>query len=65
VLAGGFWLKAKGKLGKVKDLARETYELVDTAIAAVDDNKIEKSEVEAIKKEAQDVKAAWQSLIGK
>ena len=65
ILSGGFWAKAKGKLGAVKNLAKQTYDLVDVAVGAVDDNKIEKAEVEAIKKEAQEVKAAWQALIGK
>jgi len=65
VIASGFWLKAKGKLAAVKKLAKESYDLVSVAIAAVDDNAIDKAEIDAIKKEAVEVLAAWKALIGK
>ena len=65
VLAGGFWLKAKNKLSAIKNLAKESYDLVTVAIDAVGDNAISKAEVAAIKKEALEVKAAWKVLIGK
>ena len=65
VIASGFWLKAKGKLAAIKKLAKESYDLVTVAIDAVDDNAISKEEVASIKKEAQEVKAAWKALIGK
>lgn len=63
VVAGAFWAKAKNKLGAVIALGTEAVELAKVAVESLDDNKIEKSEVEAIKKEAQDVKAAWENLI--
>lgn len=64
-LAGGFWLKAKNKLGAVKNLAKESYDLVNVCVEALDDNALDKAEVAAIKKEAEEVKAAWKVLIGK
>lgn len=64
-LAGGFWLKAKGKLSQVRSLAKESYDLVNVAVSALDDNTLSKEEVAAIKKEAEEVKVAWKVLIGK
>ncbi len=65
VVFGGFWLKAKGKLQQGLALAKETHDLIEVAVEALDDNALDKSEVEAIKKEALEVKAAWKALIGK
>lgn len=65
MVAGGFWLKAKGKLNAVKNLAKEAVDLVQVAVGTLDDDKITKEEVESIKKEASEVKAAWHALIGK
>ena len=64
-VAGGFWLKAKGKLSDIKTLAKETADLVTVAVNAIDDNKITPEEVAQIKKEAVEVKAAWRKLIGR
>ncbi len=64
-VAGVFWGKAKGKLKAVANLSKEIFDLVKTATDALDDNKIDKAEVDAIKKEAIEVKAAWKVLVGK
>ncbi len=65
MVAGGFWAKAKGKVGAIKNLSKEVFELVSTAVNAIEDDKITKDEVNAIKKEAEEVKAAFHALIGK
>jgi len=64
-LAGVFWGKAKGKLNQIKNLSKEVFELVQASVGAIDDDKITKEEVEKIKHEAIDVKAAWRVLVGK
>jgi hypothetical protein len=64
-LAAGFWVKAKGKLGHVKDLIKKGYDVVEVAIEALDDDKLTKEEAEIIKKKAQEVIVAWKKLIGK
>lgn len=65
VVAGGFWLKAKGKLKHVADLVREAYEVVQKLYTALEDDKVTKEEVAELKKELADVKAAFLVLIGK
>lgn len=65
IVLGERWVKAKGKLSQVTDLAKEVYELVDAATSALDDDKISPEEVNKIKQEAAEVKAAWRILIGK
>jgi len=64
-LAGGFWLKAKGKLGQIKDLIKEGADVVIVAVEAVGDDTLTKEEIEAIKKEAGEAVAAFKALIGK
>lgn len=75
-VAGGFWLKAKGKLAQIAGLIKETVELVNKAfsiptkaIAMLDDNTVTQDEIAELKKlftelreEAADVKAAWKLL---
>lgn len=65
MVAGGFWMKAKGKLSAVKNLAKEAVDLVQVAVESLDDDKITPEEVASIKKEATEVKAAWKVLVGK
>lgn len=62
---GGQVLNVKGKLKQVIALGKEAIELAIVATDAIEDNTLEKSEVEAIKKEAAEVKGAWQALLGK
>jgi hypothetical protein len=78
-VAGGFWLKAKGKLAQASTLFKEAYEVVgavndilqyiNTMLA---DNTIEKTEIVEFKAKVQhfkdqllDVKVAFLKLIGK
>lgn len=63
--AGGFWLKAKGKLSKIVKLVFEAYEVVAKIEAALSDNKLTKEEITDLKKELQDVKAAAKDLVSK
>jgi Tfp pilus assembly protein PilO len=63
--AGGFWLKAKGKISKLGKLFFESYEVVAKFEAALEDDKITKAEIESLKKEAADVKAAFKDLVSK
>ena len=65
LVAGGLWAKGKGKLNAVKNLMKESYDLVNVAVSAIDDDKITKEEVDQIKQEASEVKVAWRVLIGK
>lgn len=65
VIASGFFLKAKGKLKQVVTLGKEALDVAMVAVDALEDNAIDKAEVEAIKKEALELKGAWQALIGK
>ncbi|GAG04703.1 unnamed protein product [marine sediment metagenome] len=65
VVASGVFLKAKGKLRQVVTLGKEAVDVAIVAVDALEDNAIDKSEVEAIKKEALELKEAWKALLGK
>ncbi len=65
VVFGGFWLKAKGKLGQIKNLVKEASDVITVSVGALDDDKLSAEEIAAIKKEAQEVVAAFKALIGK
>jgi len=65
VLAGGFWLKAKGKLSQAATLVKEAYDVVTKVNEILEDNTITKDELVELKKEAGEVKAALYALIGK
>ena len=65
LVAGGFWLNAKGKLSLIANLVKETYDVIDAVIKALDDDKLSKEETEKIKAEALEVKAAWKKIWGK
>ena len=62
---GGFWLKAKGKLGQIKNLVKEASDVITVSVGALDDDKLSAEEIAAIKKEAAEVVAAFKILIGK
>ena len=64
-VAGGFWLKGKNKLAQVRDLVKEGTDVITVAVAALDDDKLSAEEIASIKKEAQEVVAAFKILIGK
>ena len=64
-VAGGFWLKAKGKLAQVRDLIKEGADVVNVAVDAVGDDKLTPEEIESIKKEAKEVVVAFKALIGR
>ncbi len=65
VVFGGFWLKAKGKLGQIKNLVKEASDVITVSVGALDDDKLSAEEIAAIKKEAQEVVAAFKALIGR
>ena len=65
LVAGGLWKKGKGKLLQVYNLVQEILDVVESATLALEDDKITKEEVAGIKKEASEVKTAWQKLLGK
>jgi divalent metal cation (Fe/Co/Zn/Cd) transporter len=65
VVAGGFWLKAKGKIKAAADLFKEAYEVVAKVYEVLQDDKVSKEEVAELKKEVSDVSAAFKALIGK
>lgn len=61
----GAWMTAKNKARQIYNLGKEAIDVAKAAIDALDDNKITKEEVELIKKEAQEVAAAWRILRAK
>jgi hypothetical protein len=63
--AGGFWLKAKGKLKQVVVLGSEAFDVIEVLEKALQDDKIDKKEIEALKKEAKEVRDAWKKLTAK
>jgi len=65
VVAGGFFLKAKGKLKQIADLIKEAYEVIAKVYSVLEDNKVDKTEVAELKKEAADVVKALKVLLGK
>jgi hypothetical protein len=65
VVFSGFWLKAKGKLGQIRDLVKEGVDVITTAVAALDDDKLTAEEIASIKKEALEAVAAFKRLVGK
>ena len=65
VVAGGFWLKSKGKIALAADLIKQAYEVVQALHLALEDNKVDKAEIDNLKKELADVKGAFLKLIGK
>jgi len=65
LLAGGFWLNAKGKLNQFKNVVAEGYDVIKAAVEAIDDDKIDRAEVELIKQEAAEFKAAVKLLFAK
>lgn len=64
-VAGGFWLKAKGKISQAGSLLKESYDVVASLSAALEDNKVDKAEVDELRRELSEVKDAFFTLIGK
>lgn len=62
---GVFLFKAKGKAFQAFLLGKEALELVKTVLDAAADNRFDDAEQASIKKEAQDVKEAFRTLLGK
>lgn len=61
----GFWLKAKGKLGQLKTLIKEAADIVTVAVDALNDNQITNDEIEDLKLQVTEFKAALKALLGK
>jgi hypothetical protein len=62
---GGFFAKIRPKLKKFVSLLREVMQLVDKMESALEDDKLTKQEIQAIKSEALDVRRAWKALVKK
>ena len=65
IVAGGFLLRAKGKLNQVIVLGNEVVELVEAVNLALVDNSVSEEEAQAINKELQAVKDAFKLVISK
>ena len=65
LVAGGYYAIVKGKLNQFKAVVKEGKDVVDAAISSLDDDKITKAEVEKIKQEAAEFKAAVKLLFAK
>ena len=63
--AGGAWAIVKGKLKKVVALIKEAYDLVAAFESALQDDKVDKKEIEGIKKEFAELKGALKALVSK
>ena len=63
LVAGGFWLKAKGKLADIVALLKEAKDVITAVQTALADDKISKEEKEAIKKEYDELVGALKQLI--
>jgi len=63
-VAGGFWLKAKGKLTQLKNAAKEGYEAIQAVVDGFADDKLDAEEQVKIKKEALEAWAAIKILLG-
>jgi len=64
-ILGGRWITAKGKLKQFKNVIKEGYDVVSVSIVAIEDDKITKEEVEQIKQEGAEFKAAFKLLMAK
>ena len=63
-VAGGLWLKAKGKLSQLRIAAKESYEAIEVIVAGLADDKLTAEEQVAIKKEAGEAWVAIKVLLG-
>ena len=64
LVAGGLWLKTKGKLSQLRSATKESYEAIKVTVDALGDNKIDAAEQVAIKKEILEAWAAIKLLVG-
>ena len=64
-LLGSRWLTAKNKLKQFKTAAKEGVDVITAAVNAIDDDKITPDEVNIIKAEAIEFKAALKILLSK
>jgi len=64
-LFGVQWGIVKGKISQVASLVRETLELINALLKALEDDKVSSEEVALLKSEANDVKVAFKVLLGK
>ena len=53
------------RFANIKTALRETIEVVDTLVKAIEDDKITKEETKKIVKEAKEAKAAWLKVFKK
>ena len=63
LVAGGFWLKAKGKLAHLVNVLKESKDVIAAVQTALADDKISKEEKEAIKTEYDELVGALKQLI--
>lgn len=67
-IGGFFGVKSelvKRKLREAKDLMKEAVDVFTVSVEAVGDNKITEEEAESIKKEVQEMIAAFKILLGR
>lgn len=65
VVAGTFWVKVQGRLTQVVLTAKEFVDVVEAFETALKDNTLSKEEVEEIKKQFEEAKAAFKLLVNK
>jgi len=64
-LFGTQWGLVKTKVSQVASLVKQTLELVNALLNALEDDKVTAEEVALLKAEANDVKVAFKVLLGK
>jgi len=62
---GVYWLKFKAKIGQFVSLAVKVVSLISAFERAIGDEKITKEEISELKAAAEEIKKAFQALIGK
>lgn len=65
LIAGTFWVKAKGRLALIVTAGKQVVDVVEVLDTVLKDDKVEKTEVEAVKKELSEAKEALKAVIAK
>ena len=64
-VAAGFWAKAHGKIRQIRTLVKEAADIIIVAVDALDDNQVTSDEIENLKLQVTEFKAALKALIGR
>ena len=65
LVAGSFWLKAKGRLALVAAAGKQVVDVVEVLQEVLVDDKVDQAEVDKVKKELQEAKEALKAVVAK